>query len=96
MISPTDAAGSAASGLVNKPVDGEAARGEMNNAASWDDFPNGRFGDYKSPAFGDQGPWGSLGISVRGNFLICDLLVLTFTISAKRGIRTMGSPPNVR
>lgn len=50
---------------VDSAKDGEAARVELNNAASWDDFPNGRFGDFKSPAFGNQGPWGSLGISVR-------------------------------
>jgi methylenetetrahydrofolate reductase (NADPH) len=46
-------------------TEGEAGRGELNNAATWDDFPNGRFGDFKSPAFGDQGPWGTPGISVR-------------------------------
>lgn len=66
VVSPTDAANTATLGLVNIPAtDGEAGRGELNNAATWDDFPNGRFGDFKSPAFGDQGPWGSMGISVR-------------------------------
>ncbi|CAA7271526.1 unnamed protein product [Cyclocybe aegerita] len=44
-------------------TDGEAGRGELNNAASWDDFPNGRFGDFKSPAFGNQDLWGGSGIS---------------------------------
>lgn len=44
-------------------VEGEAGKGELNNAATWDDFPNGRFGDFKSPAYGDQGPWGGLLIS---------------------------------
>ena len=43
----------------------EAGRGELNNAASWDDFPNGRFGDFKSPAFGDQTLWGGSHFSVR-------------------------------
>lgn len=63
-ITPTSATDSATTGLTNIPhSDGEAGRGELNNAASWDDFPNGRFGDYKSPAFGNQGPWGGVGIS---------------------------------
>ncbi|KAF9036651.1 methylenetetrahydrofolate reductase-domain-containing protein [Panaeolus papilionaceus] len=44
-------------------TDSEAGRGELNNAASWDDFPNGRFGDFKSPAFGNQDMWGNSGIS---------------------------------
>ena len=43
----------------------EAGKGELNNAASWDDFPNGRFGDYKSPAFGDPNLWGTSNVSVR-------------------------------
>jgi hypothetical protein len=42
----------------------EAGRGELNQAAEWDDFPNGRFGDFKSPAFGDYDAWGNMGISV--------------------------------
>jgi len=50
------------------PTETEAGRGQLNNAASWDDFPNGRFGDFKSPAFGDQGPWGGPGISRAGAF----------------------------
>ncbi|KIM79705.1 hypothetical protein PILCRDRAFT_823250 [Piloderma croceum F 1598] len=63
-ITPTSAADSATTGLTSIPhTDGDAGRGELNNAASWDDFPNGRFGDYKSPAFGDQGPWGGVGIT---------------------------------
>lgn len=38
----------------------------MNNASTWDEFPNGRFGDFKSPAFGMQSdPWNvGLAISV--------------------------------
>ncbi|KAG6906337.1 hypothetical protein DXG01_014418 [Tephrocybe rancida] len=59
MITPLTATNTATVGLANLPVsDHEAGRGELNNAASWDDFPNGRFGDFKSPAFGNQDPWG--------------------------------------
>lgn len=36
----------------------EGGRGELNNAATWDEFPNGRFGDFKSPAYGNQDQWG--------------------------------------
>lgn len=53
----TDAAASLAS--ISK-TEGEAGAGELNNAASWDDFPNGRFGDFKSPAYGNRDPWGNL------------------------------------
>ncbi|KAG6820650.1 hypothetical protein H0H93_013849 [Arthromyces matolae] len=59
MVTPITATNSAAIGLASLPTsDTEAGRGELNNAASWDEFPNGRFGDYKSPAFGDQDHWG--------------------------------------
>lgn len=62
LILPAREAVSAASaGLTSFPnaSSHEAGRGELNAAASWDDFPNGRFGDFKSPAWGDQGPWGN-------------------------------------
>ncbi|KAF8201493.1 methylenetetrahydrofolate reductase-domain-containing protein [Pholiota molesta] len=63
-ISPSHATSSATLGLATISVnEGEGGRGELNNAASWDDFPNGRFGDFKSPAFGNQDPWGGSGIS---------------------------------
>jgi methylenetetrahydrofolate reductase (NADPH) len=65
LISPEGAATTATNALANMSVtDAEAGRGELNNAASWDDFPNGRFGDFKSPAFGNQDPWGGWSISV--------------------------------
>nr|GAT49400.1 predicted protein [Mycena chlorophos] len=59
-ITPSTAATSATLGLANLPiaVETEAGRGELNNASSWDDFPNGRFGDFKSPAFGSIDLWG--------------------------------------
>ncbi len=38
----------------------EPGKGEVNNASTWDEFPIGWFGDYKSPAFGTQSdPWNS-------------------------------------
>jgi methylenetetrahydrofolate reductase (NADPH) len=55
-ISPGDASQTAQSSLSVRPAPaagpGEAGKGELNNAATWDEFPNGRFGDVKSPAFG--------------------------------------------
>ncbi|KAF8163498.1 methylenetetrahydrofolate reductase-domain-containing protein [Crassisporium funariophilum] len=64
LISPINATDTATNSLSNISVtDGEAGRGELNNAATWDDFPNGRFGDFKSPAFGNQDLYGGSGIS---------------------------------
>lgn len=75
MISPHKATDSATNGLaVIANSETEAGKGELNNAASWDDFPNGRFGDYKSPAYGEPNPWGTSTISVRSS-----VLNLTFT-----------------
>lgn len=66
LITPTSATNNAARGLAALPTtDGEVGRGELNNAATWDEFPNGRFGDFKSPAYGNQGLWGNQAISVR-------------------------------
>ena len=68
VITPHKAADTVTSNLaVNHVTDGaiiEAGKGELNNAATWDDFPNGRFGDFKSPAFGEPNPWGTSTISV--------------------------------
>ncbi|KIM55040.1 hypothetical protein SCLCIDRAFT_135459 [Scleroderma citrinum Foug A] len=66
VVTPTIATTTAAVALTFRPtVECEPpGRGELNNAATWDDFPNGRFGDYKSPAFGAQDQWGGLGLSV--------------------------------
>ncbi|KAG7092784.1 hypothetical protein E1B28_009106 [Marasmius oreades] len=59
-ISPSTAVDAARQGLSTLPkTDKEAGSGELNKADSWDDFPNGRFGDFKSPAFGVQDPWGN-------------------------------------
>lgn len=62
MITAASAVTEATFGLAQVPEsEKEQGRGELNQAASWDDFPNGRFGDFKSPAYGNLGPWGSLG-----------------------------------
>ncbi|RDB21461.1 Methylenetetrahydrofolate reductase 2 [Hypsizygus marmoreus] len=68
LVTPSSATNSATLGLANIPPTEEAGRGELNNAATWDDFPNGRFGDFKSPAFGNQDPWGGPAI-VRSDVL---------------------------
>ena len=41
----------------------EVGKGELNHAATWDDFPNGRFGDFKSPAYGELNPWGTSNVT---------------------------------
>ncbi|KAF9446327.1 MTHFR-domain-containing protein [Macrolepiota fuliginosa MF-IS2] len=65
VVTPETATHDATQSLASITVtDGEAGRGELNNAASWDDFPNGRFGDFKSPAFGAQDPWGNSGVAI--------------------------------
>ncbi|TFK42391.1 methylenetetrahydrofolate reductase-domain-containing protein [Crucibulum laeve] len=63
LVTPTTATAAATTNLTTVQITEEAGRGELNNAATWDDFPNGRFGDFKSPAFGNQDPWGGSGIS---------------------------------
>jgi hypothetical protein len=76
LITPTSASNNATSGLVSRTKSTtEAGKGELNNAASWDDFPNGRFGDFKSPAFGNQDPWGGSGM------MVCIILCLRFVKS---------------
>jgi len=63
ITTPSIATTTATLGLANlPPTEGEAGRGELNDATSWDEFPNGRFGDFKSPAFGYQDPWGNSAI----------------------------------
>jgi len=97
MVTPSTATTTATLGLANLPsTDTEAGRGELNNATTWDEFPNGRFGDSKSPAFGNQDPWGNATILV----LYLDLLLhrkkenrLNHYIPlAKRTTRSLGPP----
>ncbi|KAF4615411.1 hypothetical protein D9613_002717 [Agrocybe pediades] len=64
VISPQSATDSATLGLSSiLTTTVEAGSGELNKAATWDDFPNGRFGDFKSPAYGDQDQWGGSNFS---------------------------------
>ncbi|KAI5117470.1 hypothetical protein M0805_007175 [Coniferiporia weirii] len=70
-INPADANQTATDKLTTRPLPEiqEPGKGEVNHASTWDEFPNGRFGDFKSPAFGTQSdPWNAglgngLGIS---------------------------------
>ncbi|KAF8891252.1 methylenetetrahydrofolate reductase-domain-containing protein [Infundibulicybe gibba] len=63
LVTASTATNSATLVLSHAPTtEGEAGRGELNNAATWDEFPNGRFGDYKSPAYGSQDHWGGSGV----------------------------------
>lgn len=92
MVSPSTATTSATFGLAQMPAtEGEAGRGELNNAATWDDFPNGRFGDFKSPAFGNQDPWGNptIGVSWRQTSMFVAGLTTSFP-APERSIGTMG------
>ncbi|KAA1469427.1 methylenetetrahydrofolate reduct [Dentipellis sp. KUC8613] len=58
-VTPATATTSATSGLaMHAAREGEIGKGEANSAATWDEFPNGRFGDVNSPAFGSQDLWG--------------------------------------
>ncbi|KAI9511116.1 methylenetetrahydrofolate reduct [Russula earlei] len=62
IVTPANATSSAANGLASHvPVEGDTGKGEVNYAATWDEFPNGRFGDVNSPAFGSQDLWGGFG-----------------------------------
>ncbi|KAH9958319.1 methylenetetrahydrofolate reduct [Russula dissimulans] len=62
IVTAATATSSAANGLVSHvPKEGDTGKGEVNYAATWDEFPNGRFGDVNSPAFGNQDLWGGFG-----------------------------------
>jgi len=62
IVSPASATSSATTGLgAHVSKDGDTGKGEANYAATWDEFPNGRFGDVNSPAFGSQDLWGGFG-----------------------------------
>ena len=67
LVTPASATSSAATGLGTSlaPGEGDIGKGEVVNAASWDEFPNGRFGDVNSPAFGNQDLWGGFSRIVR-------------------------------
>ncbi|KAH9993822.1 MTHFR-domain-containing protein [Russula vinacea] len=48
-------------GATSSAANGAHRTGEVNYSATWDEFPNGRFGDANSPAFGSQDLWGGFG-----------------------------------
>lgn len=58
-LTPHAAADRATKELAASVPEPDASKGEVNSAADWDDFPNGRFGDFKSPAYGETDRWGS-------------------------------------
>jgi methylenetetrahydrofolate reductase (NADPH) len=67
ITTPHDASVAAISNItIRSPRDDSSAgKGELNHAATWDEFPNGRFGDFKSPAYGLQDLWdGGLAVKV--------------------------------
>jgi len=58
-ISAHKATDTAAQSLNGQPLNVSGmGRGEVTSASTWDEFPNGRFGDFQSPAYGFQDPWG--------------------------------------
>ena len=65
-ISAHKATDTAAHNLTDPPMKVSViGRGEVSSASTWDEFPNGRFGDFQSPAYGVQDPWGGSTIQVR-------------------------------
>ncbi|KAG8856825.1 hypothetical protein FRB91_000324 [Serendipita sp. 411] len=69
VITASDAAASASYNLHHQIHPGSGAantagKGELLSTSTWDEFPNGRFGDAKSPAFGVSDLWDNgLGVS---------------------------------
>ncbi|QRV99697.1 methylenetetrahydrofolate reductase [Ceratobasidium sp. AG-Ba] len=62
-ISPAEATQHATSTLNETRIGASRAAAEALDRG-WDDFPNGRFGDAKSPAFGNADPWDGGGLGV--------------------------------
>ncbi|KAG9091222.1 hypothetical protein FS749_016709 [Ceratobasidium sp. UAMH 11750] len=62
-ISPAEATQHATSTLAETRTGISRATAEALERG-WDDFPNGRFGDAKSPAFGNVDPWDGGGLGV--------------------------------
>lgn len=87
VVTPADASTYATSGMNSHlPKEGEVGKGEVNNAATWDEFPNGRFGDVNSPAFGTQDLWGGYSRLVRK----CSLSSAARKIDLSSNILTLG------
>ena len=73
---------------MSSPDLGSAGRGELNYAATWDEFPNGRFGDFKSPAYGVQNLWdGGLGVKVDQSLRLLNEII-DFLCSRRRHARS--------
>ena len=93
MVTPASATSSATTGLAaHVSKDGDTGKGEANNAATWDEFPNGRFGDVNSPAFGSQDLWGGFGRIVSAIFTLG--LRLTTPSDNNRSQPPIGSRPS--
>ncbi|CAE6418076.1 unnamed protein product [Rhizoctonia solani] len=63
-ISPSEATQHAATSLAEHTRTGTLRTAAEAIDSGWDDFPNGRFGDSKSPAFGVVDPWDGGGLGV--------------------------------
>ncbi|CAE6420526.1 unnamed protein product [Rhizoctonia solani] len=63
-ISPSEATQHAATSLTEHSRTGTLRTAAEAIDSGWDDFPNGRFGDSKSPAFGVVDPWDGGGLGV--------------------------------
>ncbi|CEL51486.1 hypothetical protein RSOLAG1IB_00021 [Rhizoctonia solani AG-1 IB] len=63
-ISPSEATQHAAISLAEHTRTGTVRTAAEAISSGWDDFPNGRFGDSKSPAFGVVDPWDGGGLGV--------------------------------
>ncbi|KEP53927.1 methylenetetrahydrofolate reductase [Rhizoctonia solani 123E] len=63
-ISPSEAAQHANTSLAEHTRTGTLRTAAEAIDSGWDDFPNGRFGDSKSPAFGLIDPWDGGGLGV--------------------------------
>ncbi|KAH7313233.1 methylenetetrahydrofolate reductase-domain-containing protein [Rhizoctonia solani] len=61
-ISPSEATQHATSSLAEHTRTGTVRTAAEAIDSGWDDFPNGRFGDSKSPAFGVVDPWDGGGL----------------------------------
>jgi len=104
-ITPLTALTGAQSSLASQqlpahPVSNEAGKGELNHASTWDEFPNGRFGDIKSPAYGGGVDLWTSGVAKSreaqwigptSSDVITDMF-LSYLQSHQTGIVSFGSP----
>ncbi|KAL5635281.1 hypothetical protein ACGC1H_004161 [Rhizoctonia solani] len=69
-ISPSEATQHATTSLAEHTRTGTLRTAAEAIDSGWDDFPNGRFGDSKSPAFGLIDPWDGGGLGVPAHVAI--------------------------